>query len=193
MNPSTINTNTFLVRYGLLNTPVSGTVTYYPGNLTAVFTPSSNLGYGVQYTATITTGARNTNGLSLASNYVWRFTTSVNRMVSGVTYVDVYYNGHYDPRVDPPLPGCTLVLVNTQTAARQTVVSNSQGQYSFSNLAPGRYVLMEQVWPGGYIPDTSITIYLYMNNAPMYFNFGHISPYILAQSNGTTNKTCNKK
>jgi DNA-binding beta-propeller fold protein YncE len=175
MNSSTINTNTFQVRYGWLNLPVAGTVTYYAGNQTAVFTPNTPLGYGVQYTATITTGVADTFGTHLPSNYVWSFTTLVDRTVSGITYVDVNHNYRYDPSVDPPLPGCTLVLVNTQTAARQTAVSNSQGQYSFTDLAPGMYVLMEQAWPGGYIPDTSIYINLYMNNAPMYFNFGHIS------------------
>ena len=73
MNPSTITTSTFLVKYG--TTPVSGKVTYYPGNHTAVFKPSASFSYGTKYTATITTGAKDTAGNPLSSNYNWQFTT----------------------------------------------------------------------------------------------------------------------
>ena len=72
MNPSTINTGTFLLKQGI-NT-ITGTVSY--SGTTAVFTPSANLLAGTTYTATITTGAQNTAGNSLAENYVWTFTTA---------------------------------------------------------------------------------------------------------------------
>lgn len=72
MDPLTINSTTFtLSRAGI---PVAGTVTY--SGSTASFTPSSNLLTNTDYTATITTGAKNTAGTSLANNYVWRFTTN---------------------------------------------------------------------------------------------------------------------
>jgi hypothetical protein len=72
MNPATITGATFTLAIGV--TPVAGAVTY--SGLTASFTPSSPLiSDNVVYTATITTGAKNPGGGSLASNYVWTFST----------------------------------------------------------------------------------------------------------------------
>ena len=75
MNPSTINTTTFtLTAPG--PTPVAGTVTYDVSSYAATFTPTSPLALDTTYTATITTGAQDLAGDSLASDYVWTFTTS---------------------------------------------------------------------------------------------------------------------
>ena len=71
MNPLTINTTTFKLMQG--TTAVAGIVTY-SGN-TASFTPAAPLTLNTLYTATITTGAKNTVGTALANNYVWTFTT----------------------------------------------------------------------------------------------------------------------
>lgn len=71
MNPSTISQTTFLVKQG--TTPILGTVTYV-GN-SAYFTPNSNLSTNLVYTATITTGAKNTANTALAADYIWSFTT----------------------------------------------------------------------------------------------------------------------
>ncbi|MES2543498.1 MAG: Ig-like domain-containing protein [Bacteroidota bacterium] len=72
MNPSTINTSSFTLKQG--TTSVAGTVSYL-GN-TASFNPNSNLSANTTYTATITTVAESVAGNSLASNYIWNFTTS---------------------------------------------------------------------------------------------------------------------
>ncbi|MBF0500299.1 MAG: Ig-like domain-containing protein [Candidatus Riflebacteria bacterium] len=72
MDPSTINTATFIVT-GPGGTSVSGTVSY--GGQTANFTPISNLAFGTTYTATITTGSKNLTGNALAANYTWSFTS----------------------------------------------------------------------------------------------------------------------
>lgn len=72
MNASTINTGTFTVRTD--TTPISGMVTY--SGTTATFIPSGNLNYNTTYIATITTGVRDVAGNSMASEYVWSFTTS---------------------------------------------------------------------------------------------------------------------
>lgn len=72
MNPSTINATTFTL-VGPGNTAVMGVVTY--SGSTATFTPSSALALSTLYTATITTGAQDTFGNALASNFVWSFTT----------------------------------------------------------------------------------------------------------------------
>ncbi len=72
MDPSTINSSTFILQQGA--TAVAGTVTY--SGVTAIFTPTSNLAPNTIYTATITTGAKDPAGKTLANNYVWSFTTS---------------------------------------------------------------------------------------------------------------------
>lgn len=71
MDPSTISQTTFLVKQG--TTPILGTVSY-SGN-SAYFTPNVNLTSNLVYTATITTGAKNSVNTAIAANYVWNFTT----------------------------------------------------------------------------------------------------------------------
>jgi len=72
MNASTINGSTFVLRLG--GNEISGTVSY--AGSTATFTPLANLEAGNTYTATITKGAQNPAGNSLAVEYVWSFTTT---------------------------------------------------------------------------------------------------------------------
>ncbi|HCL06745.1 MAG TPA: hypothetical protein DHW64_12650 [Chitinophagaceae bacterium] len=72
MDPTSLNTQTFTLRNG--NTAVVGTVTY--SGLTATFSPAANLNPATTYTGTITTGAKDPSGNTLASNYIWTFTTS---------------------------------------------------------------------------------------------------------------------
>ena len=75
MNSATINATTFTLT-GPGTTPVTGVVTYNASSDTATFTPSSALAVSTLYTATITTGAIDENGVALASNFVWTFTTA---------------------------------------------------------------------------------------------------------------------
>jgi hypothetical protein len=78
MNVSTLTTSTFTLTTN--TTSVSGVVSD-TGRI-AFFSPSSDLAASTLYTATITTDAKDTAGVGLASNYVWSFTTG-----SGVTAV----------------------------------------------------------------------------------------------------------
>lgn len=73
MDPATMNAATFTVNGPGAN-PVTGTVTY--AGSTATFTPSAALATSTLYTATITTGAKDPTGASLAANFVWTFTTA---------------------------------------------------------------------------------------------------------------------
>ncbi|MHB1921314.1 MAG: Ig-like domain-containing protein [Chitinophagaceae bacterium] len=57
-------------------TPVSGTVSY--SGQTGVFTPSALLTANTTYTATISTGAKNTSGIAMVNPYTWNFTTGNN-------------------------------------------------------------------------------------------------------------------
>ncbi len=73
MDIATLTAATFTLKIGTL--PVSGIVTY--SGSTAYFTPTVNLVSNTNYIATITTGAKNVAGISLASNYVWNFSTHI--------------------------------------------------------------------------------------------------------------------
>jgi len=74
MSGSTINTTTFTLA-GPDSTAVTGTVTYTASGSVATFKPSAKLAYNTLYTATITTGATSLTGATMATNYVWTFTT----------------------------------------------------------------------------------------------------------------------
>jgi Ice-binding-like/Bacterial Ig-like domain len=82
MNPASINSGTFTLT-GPDTTAVAGTVSYDAASNTAIFTPSSALAFSTLYTATITTGATDVFGLSLATNYVWSFTTGTTTCLTG--------------------------------------------------------------------------------------------------------------
>ena len=72
MNATTINTSNFIVKQG--NTAVAGTVSYT--GKTATFVPTSPLAVSTIYTATITTGVKDSSGNNIPVNYTWNFTTS---------------------------------------------------------------------------------------------------------------------
>jgi hypothetical protein len=103
MDAATITTSTFRLRQGSTNVP--GSVGY--AGLTATLSPSANLSPNTTYTATITTGAKDLAGLSLASDFEWSFTT-------GATVV---------PSVPPtvistiPANGASAVPLNQQLSA----------------------------------------------------------------------------
>jgi len=75
MDPATINATTFTLKTTTGGTAVAGTVTYNAGTFTATFTPTSQLANNTNYTATITTGAKDLAGNALATNKVFAFTT----------------------------------------------------------------------------------------------------------------------
>jgi hypothetical protein len=74
MDPATINTTTFTLAQGA--SPIAGVVTYAAAGTSATFAPTNPLAVNTTYTATITTGAKDSSSTALASNYVWSFTTA---------------------------------------------------------------------------------------------------------------------
>lgn len=77
MDPATLNTSTFTLT-GPGTTPVSGTVNYVPGALTATFAPDADLAASTTFTATVTSGAQDLAGNALIAGPVpnpWTFTT----------------------------------------------------------------------------------------------------------------------
>jgi hypothetical protein len=81
MSSSSITTSTFTLTQG--GSPVSGSVSYDSGTQTATFTPSSSLAYTTGYTATLTTGVQDSEGIALASPASWSFTTASPPVSSG--------------------------------------------------------------------------------------------------------------
>ncbi|MCC6998997.1 MAG: DUF3494 domain-containing protein [Deltaproteobacteria bacterium] len=73
MDPASLTTTTFTLMQG--SVAVTGAVSYDATRNTATFTPAAPLGVSLPYTATITTGARSSGGLALASATSWSFTT----------------------------------------------------------------------------------------------------------------------
>jgi hypothetical protein len=82
MDSTTLNSETFVLSAGsfkseslLKHEPgqVLGNITY-SGN-TATFTPTTNLVSDATYTATISTEAKDLNGIPLVANFVWTFST----------------------------------------------------------------------------------------------------------------------
>ncbi len=79
MNPATITSGTFTV---VGTTVAAGSITLNHAGTTAIFTPLGNLASNTEYTATITTGAKDIEGNALAAAYIWTFTTSALETVS---------------------------------------------------------------------------------------------------------------
>ncbi|MFV5695334.1 Ig-like domain-containing protein [Flavobacterium sp. LB3P122] len=71
MNQATINTTNFTLKQG--TTSVAGSVSY--NGTTAYFSPNNPLTANTVYTGMITTGIKNIQGTTIASNYTWTFTT----------------------------------------------------------------------------------------------------------------------
>jgi|HubBroStandDraft_6_1064221.scaffolds.fasta_scaffold08244_1 ketosteroid isomerase-like protein len=113
MDPSTISAaGTFTLAATVGGAQVTGTVSY--AGSTALFTPTANLAASTQYTATITTAAKDLTGVAMAANYTWSFTTGVATNVVGPTitltnpasaapnvFVDTTVSATFSTQMDP--------------------------------------------------------------------------------------------
>ncbi len=148
MDPSTINTTTFTVTQGL--TVISGLVSY--SGTTATFTPSNNLAPNTTYTGTISTGAKDMAGNSLASSYIWNFTTAAapvvippivtstdpDNLATGVAY-DKIITATFSKAMDPSTITTTTFTITQGLAVVSGLVSYSGTTATFTpsaNLAP---------------------------------------------------------
>jgi photosystem II stability/assembly factor-like uncharacterized protein len=73
VDPTTVTTSTFSLVNG--STTIGGTISLNATNTVATFTPSANLSYASDYTATVTVGIRDTAGNSLFAGRIWNFST----------------------------------------------------------------------------------------------------------------------
>ena len=100
MNAATIDSTTFTLS-GPGGVALTGAVTYVAAGSIATFTPIANLAPGTLYTATITAGATNLEGVALASNHVWTFTTAATVVLTPPTVTSTI-----------PVNGATGVALN---------------------------------------------------------------------------------
>ncbi len=104
MTSATVTTATFTLVGGGGN--VTGAVTYNAANNIATFAPAANLAASTVYTATITTGAKDLSGTSLASSFVWTFTTGATADTTAPTVIST-----------SPANAATAVPLNQKIAA----------------------------------------------------------------------------
>ncbi|WP_255512745.1 Ig-like domain-containing protein [Flavobacterium sp. GT3R68] len=71
MNPATVTPASFRVSNGTAN--ITGAFTFSGAKV--IFTPSAQLTANTNYTATITTAVKNSNGVGMTTDYVWTFST----------------------------------------------------------------------------------------------------------------------
>jgi Ice-binding-like/Bacterial Ig-like domain len=112
MNPTTINSNTFMLT-GPGTTAVPGLVSYAAIGNTLIFTPSANLAPNTLFTATITTGVEDLAGNALAADYVWTFTTGTNVLMTAPEIVSTV-----------PVNAATNVPLNQTVSATFTEAMN---------------------------------------------------------------------
>jgi hypothetical protein len=112
MDPATINSTTFTLT-GPGATPVDGLVAYSAISNTLTFTPAANFAPSTTFTATITTGVQNLAGTSLASNYVWTFTTGTAPVIGSPELV-----------MTAPANGASNVPLNQAVSATFTEAMN---------------------------------------------------------------------
>jgi hypothetical protein len=108
MDQATINASTFTIKQG--TTIIGGNVSY--SGTTAYFKSSAALIANTQYTATITTEAKNIQGTALANNYVWTFTTGATTAPTVV--------------LTDPLENATAIALNKTISATFSIAIDPQ-------------------------------------------------------------------
>src|SRR5450759_735362 len=139
MDPSTITTTTFTLKQGA--TAVPGTVTY--SGVSAVFTPAGNLTASTTYTATITTGAQCLEGVAMAANYTWSWTTAAAPDTTAPTVTEtIHANGATNVAINTKV-GATfsegmdpLTVTNVNFTLKETVTGTAvAGTVSYSGVS----------------------------------------------------------
>ena len=111
MDPTTLNATTFTVKQGV--TPVAGAVTLNGATNTATFTPTAPLAFGLDYTASVTVGAKDLGGTALAATFTWAFTAALAvPTVTDTSPADLAINVPISSKVmatfDQPMDAATL-------------------------------------------------------------------------------------
>ena len=137
MDPLTINTSTFKVKNDGI--AVDGTVSY-SGN-TATFIPLIKWTEGTGYTASITTRAKNLNGIALESIKEWSFTTG--NTTASILAVDLGTSGNY--------------VILAKTAINNNPTSAITGDLGLSPAATSYITGLDLVNATGYATSAQVT------------------------------------
>lgn len=130
MDSSTINSTTFTVKQGTAG--VSGSVAY--AGTTATFTAVNVLNALKTYTVTATTGVKSAQGIALAADKVWSFTTG----------------GSTSPRAVVGLGTAGDYVVLAKSAVSNTPTSDFTGHLGLSPAAESYYTGYSQTANTGY-------------------------------------------
>jgi Ice-binding-like/Bacterial Ig-like domain len=121
VDSASLTTSTFTVKQG--TTVIPGTVTYTP--ITAVFSPTNILAANTEYTATITTGVKDSAGNALAAGYEWKFTTGTASDTTAPTVIDtINHNGDINVPLNTKVGATFSKAMNPTTITTATFTLN---------------------------------------------------------------------
>jgi hypothetical protein len=107
--------------------------------------------------------------------------------VGGIKFEDLNANGARDPG-EPPLPGVTISLAPSAGGAPQTAATDASGNFLFTNVAAGDYVLSETV-PAGFTQTApasgTIALTLPANGSSLDSVFGNFAGVLTGTISGT--------
>ena len=150
IDPSTIDSNTFIVNNG-----VTGTISYDVGTITATFTPATNLSYSTTYTATITTGVEDLALNPLQADFSWSFTTA---SAPDTTPPAIEYTNPINDSVDVPV-NSSIFVTFSEDIDPSTLDDNSM---SLNNGVSGTV---------NYDPSTKVATFTPSNNLSFETNY----------------------
>ena len=163
MDPATISApGIFTVAVAGGGAAVPGTVSY--AGRTAVFTPTANLLASTQYTATITTAAKDLTGVAMAANFVWSFTTgSAANAVAPTITVTSPASAAMDVPIDK------TVSATFSTAMDPTTITNAN--FALAVAGPGGAAVNGTVILRSGKPDRNL--YSVSQSRRQYAIYGH--------------------
>ena len=130
-----------------IDTPLGG-LSVLPGGIASV---PVTVGIGLQPTGEATfgagAGANGPNG-DANDNLVVDFGFTGNASIAGSVLVDVNGNGIADSNDTSGIAGVTVTLQTTGGVVLASTLTSASGAYSFPNLLPGSYVVVETNLPG---------------------------------------------
>ena len=123
--------STGAVKAGSCVSPVAGVVTYL-GN-TATFTPDNNLSANTWYKSTITTGAKSQEGIAMAANFSWSFTTGTAGPAADTTAPTLISTGAFDGETGLPINRDSTATFS-EPMASETLISPSPSTSPATNF-----------------------------------------------------------
>jgi hypothetical protein len=153
MNPATLNAATFLLT-GAGGVQVAGAITHDTPGKMFTFTPTAALALNTIYTATITTGAQDTFGNPLASNYTWTFTTGATSCVT----------------TGPPTVTTVAPLANAIGVCTNAVLSATFSEAMDPATISATTITLSPADPGTVALDSTGKVATYTPNASLALN-----------------------